>query len=147
MRLHDLNPTWVKHRRKRLGAGESSAWQDLEKATRVRARSGGTIRRDPGGQMPCTATSQTGLNNAAFKTVTASSILMIENRFKDGAAINGIPSGPDWCAPARRHATLGRGEVRKIPISKSTAPASPPGKIEKAGGHRCQGKAHSGAQK
>src|SRR6478736_1351880 len=73
MRLHDLKPNpGAKHRRKRLGAGESSGHGKTSGKGHKgqKARSGGSIRLGfEGGQMPLIRRMpKRGFNNAAFKT-------------------------------------------------------------------------------
>ena len=94
MRLHDLKPNaGAKHRRKRLGSGESSGHGKTSGKGHKgqKARSGGSIRPGfEGGQMPLhRRLPKRGFNNAAFKTVYGIVNLDdLEKRFDDGAAIN-----------------------------------------------------------
>ena len=74
MRLHDLKPNpGAKHRRKRLGSGESSGHGKTSGKGHKgqKARSGGSLRPGfEGGQMPLhRRLPKRGFNNAAFKTV------------------------------------------------------------------------------
>ena len=74
MRLHDLKPNpGAKHRRKRLGSGESSGHGKTSGKGHKgqKARAGGSIRPGfEGGQMPLIRRlPKRGFNNVAFKTV------------------------------------------------------------------------------
>jgi large subunit ribosomal protein L15 len=143
MRLHDLKPNpGAKHRRKRLGSGESSGHGKTSGKGHKgqKARSGGSIRPGfEGGQMPLhRRLPKRGFNNAAFKTVYGIVNLDdLEKRFEDGAAINekllrgaGLVRGSlDGIK------ILGRGDVNKkfhLEVDKISASARE--KIEKAGG-------------
>jgi len=143
MRLHDLKPNpGSKHRRKRLGCGESSGHGKTSGKGHKgqKARSGGSIRPGfEGGQMPLIRRlPKRGFNNAAFRTVYGIvNIDDLEKRFEDGAAINekilrgaGLVRGPlDGVK------VLGRGEAKKkfhLEVDHITASAKE--KIEKAGG-------------
>jgi len=121
MRLHDLKPNpGAKHRRKRVGTGESSGHGKTSGKGHKgqKARSGGSIRPGfEGGQMPLfRRLPKRGFNNAAFKTMYGVVNLDdLEKRFEDGAAINekllrgaGLVQGSfDGIK------ILGRGEVKK----------------------------------
>ncbi|HEY5742139.1 MAG TPA: 50S ribosomal protein L15 [Terrimicrobiaceae bacterium] len=143
MRLHDLKPNpGAKHRRKRLGCGESSGHGKTSGKGHKgqKARSGGSIRPGfEGGQMPLhRRLPKRGFNNAAFRTVYGIVNLDdLEKRFEEGAAINekllrgvGLLRGSlDGIK------VLGRGEVRKkfhLEVDKISASARK--KIEEAGG-------------
>lgn len=143
MRLHDLKPNpGAKHRRKRLGCGESSGHGKTSGKGHKgqKARSGGSIRPGfEGGQMPLfRRLAKRGFTNAAFKTVYGTVNLDdIEKRFEDGTAINekllrgaGLIRGPlDGIK------VLGRGEVKKkFHFEVDSITASAKEKIEKAGG-------------
>jgi len=143
MRLHDLKPNpGSKHRRKRLGCGESSGHGKTSGKGHKgqKARSGGSIRPSfEGGQMPLfRRLPKRGFNNAAFKKVFAVVNLDdLEKRFDGGAAINekllraaGLVRGrPDGIK------VLGRGEITKaFHIEADAISASAKEKIEKAGG-------------
>jgi large subunit ribosomal protein L15 len=143
MRLHDLKPNaGAKHRRKRLGSGESSGHGKTSGKGHKgqKARSGGSIRPGfEGGQMPLhRRLPKRGFNNAAFKTVYGVVNLDdLEKRFDDGAAINekllrgarlvrGSLSGVK---------VLGRGEIsKKFHLEVDSISASARKKIEEAGG-------------
>ncbi|HEY5770006.1 MAG TPA: 50S ribosomal protein L15 [Terrimicrobium sp.] len=143
MRLHDLKPNpGAKHRRKRLGCGESSGHGKTSGKGHKgqKARAGGSIRPGfEGGQMPLhRRLPKRGFSNAAFKTVYGIVNLDdLEKRFEDGAAINekllrgaGLIRGSlDGVK------VLGRGEVnKKFHLEVDSISASAREKIEKAGG-------------
>ncbi len=143
MRLHDLKPNvGAKHRRKRLGCGESSGHGKTSGKGHKgqKARSGGSIRPGfEGGQMPLIRRlPKRGFNNKQFKTVYGTVNLdELQKGFDDGAAINekilrgaGIVRGTlDGIK------VLGRGEVsKKFHLEVDTISASAREKIEKAGG-------------
>ncbi len=143
MRLHDLKPnTGAKHRRKRLGCGESSGHGKTSGKGHKgqKARSGGSIRHGfEGGQMPLfRRLAKRGFTNAAFKTRYGTVNLdILEKLFEDGTAVNekllrgaGIVRGPlDGIK------VLGRGEVtKKFHIEADSVSTSAREKIEKAGG-------------
>jgi large subunit ribosomal protein L15 len=143
MRLHDLKPNaGAKHRRKRLGSGESSGHGKTSGKGHKgqKARSGGSIRPGfEGGQMPLhRRLPKRGFNNAAFKTVYGIVNLDdLERRFDDGAAINekllrgaGLVRGSlDGVK------ILGRGEIsKKFHLEVDSISASARKKIEQAGG-------------
>ena len=143
MRLHDLKPNpGAKHRRKRLGCGESSGHGKTSGKGHKgqKARSGGSLRPGfEGGQMPLhRRLPKRGFNNAAFKTVYGIINLDdLEKRFDDGAAINekllrgaGLVRGS-----LEGIKVLGRGEVKKrFHLEVDSISASAREKVEKAGG-------------
>jgi large subunit ribosomal protein L15 len=143
MRLHDLKPnTGAKHRRKRLGSGESSGHGKTSGKGHKgqKARSGGSIRPGfEGGQMPLhRRLPKRGFNNAAFKTVYGIVNLDdLEKRFDDGAAINekllrgaGLVRGS-----LNGVKILGRGEIsKKFHLEVDGISESARKKIEQAGG-------------
>ena len=94
MRLHNLAPRpGAKHRRKRLGIGESSGHGKTSGRGHKgqKARSGGSIRLGfEGGQMPLIRRlPKRGFNNKNFKPVYAVVNLdTLEERFESGATIN-----------------------------------------------------------
>ena len=94
MRLHNLAPRpGAKHRRKRLGIGESSGHGKTSGRGHKgqRARSGGSVRLGfEGGQMPIIRRlPKRGFNNADFKPVYAVINLdTLEERFPAGAKID-----------------------------------------------------------
>jgi large subunit ribosomal protein L15 len=143
MRLHDLKPNpGAKHRRKRLGSGESSGHGKTSGKGHKgqKARSGGSIRPGfEGGQMPLhRRLPKRGFNNAAFKDVYGIVNLDdLDKRFDDGAAINekllrgaGLVRGS-----LSGVKVLGRGEVsKKFHLEVDRISASARKKIEQAGG-------------
>ena len=143
MRLHDLKPNaGAKHRRKRLGSGESSGHGKTSGKGHKgqKARSGGSIRPGfEGGQMPLhRRLPKRGFNNAAFKTIYGIVNLDdLEKRFDDGAAINekllrgaGLVRGS-----LSGVKILGRGAIsKKFHLEVDGISASARKKIEQAGG-------------
>jgi large subunit ribosomal protein L15 len=143
MRLHNLKPNPdAKHRRKRLGSGESSGHgKTAGKGHKgQKARSGGSIRPGfEGGQMPLhRRLPKRGFNNAAFKAVYGIvNVDELERRFDDGAAINekllrgaGLVRGS-----LSGVKVLGRGDVsKKFHLEVDCISASARKKIEQAGG-------------
>ncbi len=143
MRLHDLKPNpGAKHRRKRLGCGESSGHGKTSGKGHKgqKARSGGSIRPGfEGGQMPLIRRlPKRGFNNVNYKIAYGIVNLDdLEKRFDDGVAINekllrgaGVIRGTlDGVK------VLGRGEVKKkFHLEVDSISASAKEKIEKAGG-------------
>jgi large subunit ribosomal protein L15 len=143
MRLHDLKPRpGARHRRKRLGSGESSGrGKTCGKGHKgQKARSGGSIRPGfEGGQMPLhRRLPKRGFSHAAFKKAYGIVNLdELEQRFDDGAAINekllrgaGLVRGSlDGIK------VLGRGDVKKkFHLEVNSISASAREKIKKAGG-------------
>ncbi|MBV8899014.1 MAG: 50S ribosomal protein L15 [Verrucomicrobia bacterium] len=93
MRLHDLKPRpGARHRRKRVGCGESSGHGKTSGRGHKgqKARSGGSIRLGfEGGQMPLIRRlPKRGFNHSAFKTVYA--IVNVDDleQFDSGARVN-----------------------------------------------------------
>jgi large subunit ribosomal protein L15 len=142
MRLHDLKPRpGAKHRRKRLGQGESSG---LGKTSGrggkgQTARSGSSIRIGfEGGQMPLLRRiPKRGFNNARHATryipVNVESLNIFENGAKvDEAALrgSGLAKGPGSGIKI-----LGDGELaKKLTVSAHAFSASAKSKIESKGG-------------
>src|SRR5476651_2050721 len=91
MRLHDLKPNpGAKHRRKRVGIGESSGHGKTSGKGHKgqKARSGGSLRLGfEGGQMPLIRRiPKRGFNNAAFKiTYAPVNLVDLELLFEAGA--------------------------------------------------------------
>ncbi len=143
MRLHDLKPNpGAKHRRKRLGIGESSGKGKTSGKGHKgqKARSGGSIRPGfEGGQMPIfRRLPKRGFNNAQFKTVYGVVNLdSLEKSFSAGDIVNeetlrkvGLVNGNFDGVKI-----LGRGELSKaLNITVDEISASAREKIEKAGG-------------
>ncbi|MFV0417060.1 MAG: 50S ribosomal protein L15 [Chthoniobacterales bacterium] len=143
MRLHDLKPRpGAKHRRKRLGSGESSGRGKTSGKGHKgqKARSGGSIRPTfEGGQMPLfRRLPKRGFSNADFRrNLGIVNLDTLEARFDKGASITeadlrekGLVRGPlDGIK------ILGRGEVTKsFTVEADFFTASAKEKIEKAGG-------------
>jgi large subunit ribosomal protein L15 len=142
MRLHDLKPRpGAKHRRKRLGQGESSGHGKTSGrgGKGQTARSGSSIRIGfEGGQMPLIRRiPKRGFNNARhairYIPVNVESL----NVFEDGAKVdeavlrsNGLAQGPGSGIKI-----LGDGElVRKLTVSAHAFSAAAKSKIESKGG-------------
>ncbi len=142
MRLHDLKPRpGAKHRRKRLGQGESSgrgktAGRGGKGQT---ARSGSSIRIGfEGGQMPLIRRiPKRGFNNSRHGTTYLPVNLESLNAFEDGARVDiaalksiGLANGK-----ADGIKILGTGEVtKKLTVSAHAFSASAKAKIEAKGG-------------
>jgi large subunit ribosomal protein L15 len=142
MRLHDLKPRpGAKHRRKRLGQGESSgrgktAGRGGKGQT---ARSGSSIRIGfEGGQMPLIRRiPKRGFNNTRHATTYIPVNLESLNVFEDGARVDaaalrslGLANGPGDGIKI-----LAKGEVtRKLSVSVHAFSASAKAKIEAKGG-------------
>ena len=142
MRLHNLKPRpGSKHRRKRLGQGESSgrgktAGRGGKGQT---ARSGSSIRIGfEGGQMPLIRRiPKRGFNNTRFATKYVAVNLSDLNEFEDGANVDeaalravGLANGTSDGVKI-----LGTGELtKKLKVSASAFSASAKAKIEAKGG-------------
>jgi large subunit ribosomal protein L15 len=142
MRLHDLKPRpGAKHRRKRLGQGESSGHGKTSGrgGKGQTARSGSSIRIGfEGGQMPLIRRMpKRGFNNARHSIRYVAVNLDSLNRFDNGAKIDvealrkaGLANGP-----VKRVKILGDGELtKKLTISAHAFSASAKSKIEAKGG-------------
>jgi large subunit ribosomal protein L15 len=145
MRLHDLKPRpGAKHRRKRLGQGESSgrgktAGRGGKGQT---ARSGSSIRIGfEGGQMPLIRRiPKRGFNNTRFGTRYIPVNVSELNAFDDGATVTettlreaGLANGPGDGIKL-----LGNGELtKKLTVTVSAYSASAKAKIEGKGG-KCE---------
>ncbi|MEO6035656.1 MAG: 50S ribosomal protein L15 [Verrucomicrobiota bacterium] len=160
MRLHDLKPRpGSKHRRKRLGQGESSgrgktAGRGGKGQT---ARSGSSIRPGfEGGQMPLIRRiPKRGFNNARHTIEYVPINLNSLNQFEDGATVDGLALRNVGLAngPVKRIKILGTGELsKKLTITAHAFSASARAKIEKLGGtcdviaKKVQGKRTEGKQ-
>jgi large subunit ribosomal protein L15 len=142
MRLHDLKPRpGAKHRRKRLGQGESSGRGKTSGrgGKGQTARSGSSIRPGfEGGQMPLIRRiPKRGFNNARFATRYLPVNLEALNRFEEGARVDvrilleaGLANGK-----ADGIKILGDGELqRKLTVCAHAFSASARAKIEGKGG-------------
>ena len=142
MRLHDLKPRpGAKHRRKRLGQGESSGHGKTagRGGKGQTARSGSSIRIGfEGGQMPLIRRiPKRGFNNARFTIRFAPVNIEALNAFDNGARVDeavlrsvGIVNGP-----ADGVKILGDGELaKKLTVVVNAFSASAKSKIEAKGG-------------
>jgi large subunit ribosomal protein L15 len=145
MRLHDLKPRpGSRHRRKRLGQGESSGHGKTSGrgGKGQTARSGSSIRIGfEGGQMPLIRRiPKRGFNNKRFAVRYIPVNLESLNKFDDGATVDetalrsiGLANGT-----GKRIKILGSGELtRKLTVTAHAFSASARTKIEKLGG-ACQ---------
>lgn len=145
MRLHDLKPRpGAKHRRKRLGQGESSGHGKTSGrgGKGQTARSGSSIRIGfEGGQMPLIRRiPKRGFNNAQFTVRYNAVNLDSLNQFEDGSTVDaealrnaGLANGP-----VKKIKILGDGELtKKLTVNAHAFSASARAKIEKLGGN-CQ---------
>ena len=142
MRLHDLKPRpGAKHRRKRLGQGESSG---LGKTSGrggkgQTARSGSSIRIGfEGGQMPLIRRiPKRGFNNARFATRYIPVNVGALNRFDDGARVDETTLRAAGLVNGRGDGVkiLGDGELKKkLTVSVHAFSASARSRIEALGG-------------
>jgi large subunit ribosomal protein L15 len=142
MRLHTLtNRPGARHRRKRLGQGESSGHGKTSGrgGKGQTARSGSSIRIGfEGGQMPLIRRMpKRGFNNARFTIKYIPINLESLNHFDEGARVDqaalrktGLANGP-----LSRIKILGNGELkRKLTVVANAFSATAKEKIEKAGG-------------
>lgn len=142
MRLHDLKPRpGAKHRRKRLGSGESSGHGKTSGrgGKGQSARSGSSIRIGfEGGQMPLIRRiPKRGFNNAAFATRYVPVNLADLNDFDDGSVVDagalrakGLAKGVGLGVKV-----LGRGQLqRRLTVRAAAFSASAREAIEKLGG-------------
>jgi large subunit ribosomal protein L15 len=141
MRLHDLKPRpGAKHRRKRLGQGESSGHGKTSGrgGKGQTARSGSSIRPGfEGGQMPLIRRiPKRGFNNARFATRYLAVNIEDLNRFDDGARVDektmreaGLANGNLGIK------VLGDGELtKKLVVSAHAFSAKAKAQIESKGG-------------
>jgi large subunit ribosomal protein L15 len=142
MRLHDLKPRpGAKHRRKRLGQGESSGHGKTSGrgGKGQTARSGSSIRIGfEGGQMPLIRRiPKRGFNNARHTTRYLPVNLDELNRFDEGARVDEAVLRTAGLANGRGEGIkiLGGGELtRKLTVSAHAFSASAKAKIEAKGG-------------
>ena len=142
MRLHDLKPRpGAKHRRKRLGQGESSGHGKTSGrgGKGQTARSGSSIRPGfEGGQMPLIRRiPKRGFNNVRFGTRYLPVNLDALNRFDDGTRVD--VDAVRQAGLANGHADgikiLGEGELKKkLTVVAHAFSASARAKIEAKGG-------------
>ncbi|MCB1078223.1 MAG: 50S ribosomal protein L15 [Verrucomicrobiae bacterium] len=143
MRLHDLKPNpGAKHRRKRLGCGESSGHGKTSGKGHKgqKARAGAAIRPGfEGGQMPIARRlPKKGFSNAKFRTTYAIvNLSTLEAKFEDGAVVNeqslrelGLVKGV-WDGVK----VLGTGDLsKKLTVQVDKVSEAARAKIEGAGG-------------
>lgn len=143
MNLHDLKPNpGAKHRKKRLGCGESSGLGKTSGKGHKgqKSRSGGGVRPGfEGGQMPLARRlPKRGFSNYQFRdTIATVNVCQLEYYFEDGAEVNeatlrevGLVKGQ-----IDQVKVLGQGDLTKaLKVSVDQASASAKEKIEKAGG-------------
>ena len=145
MRLHDLKPRpGAKHRRKRLGQGESSGHGKTSGrgGKGQTARSGSSIRIGfEGGQMPLIRRiPKRGFNNSRHATVYLPVNLESLNCFEEGANVDETALRSLGFANGRGAGIkiLGKGELtRKLTVVAHAFSASAKSKIEAKGG-TCQ---------
>jgi len=142
MRLHNLKPRpGAKHRRKRLGQGESSGHGKTagRGGKGQTARSGSSIRVGfEGGQMPLIRRiPKRGFNNARFGTQYVAVNLRDLNKFEDGARVDEAALRAVGLANGTHDGVkvLGTGELtKKLVVVVSAISASARTKIEAKGG-------------
>jgi large subunit ribosomal protein L15 len=143
MRLDNLKPNpGAKHRRKRLGCGESSGHGKTSGRGHKgqKARSGGGIRPGfEGGQMPLYRRLPTrGFSNARFADkVAIVNVSQLDAKFEDGATVDAASLRAAGLVKGRFDAikVLGNGELgKKLTVAVPKVSASARAKIEKAGG-------------
>lgn len=142
MRLHDLKPRpGAKHRRKRLGQGESSGHGKTSGrgGKGQTARSGSSIRIGfEGGQMPLIRRiPKRGFNNVRFGTRYIPVNLEALNQFDDGARVDEAALRTAGLVNGRGDGVklLGTGELKKkLTVSVHAFSASAKTKIEAKGG-------------
>jgi large subunit ribosomal protein L15 len=142
MRLHNLKPRpGAKHRRKRLGQGESSGHGKTSGrgGKGQTARSGSSIRIGfEGGQMPLIRRiPKRGFNNARFAIVRIAVNVGDLNQFENGARVDETALRSVGLANGRADGVkiLGTGELtKKLTIIASAVSAAAKAKIEAQGG-------------
>jgi large subunit ribosomal protein L15 len=142
MRLHDLKPRpGAKHRRKRLGQGESSGRGKTSGrgGKGQTARSGSSIRIGfEGGQMPLIRRiPKRGFNNARHATTYIPVNIESLNAFDDGARVDETALRSVGLANGKGSGIkiLGVGELtKKLSVSAHAFSASAKAKIEAKGG-------------
>ena len=142
MRLHDLKPRpGAKHRRKRLGQGESSGHGKTSGrgGKGQSARSGSSIRVGfEGGQMPLIRRiPKRGFNNTRHGTVYIPVNLDALNQFEEGARVDEAALRAAGLANGRSDGVkiLGRGELtRKLTVAAHAFSTSARVRIEALGG-------------
>ena len=142
MRLHDLTPRpGAKHRRKRLGQGESSGHGKTSGrgGKGQSARSGSSIRPGfEGGQMPLIRRiPKRGFNNARFKINYLPVNLSALNAFADGDVVDVAALRKAGLATGKSDGIkiLGQGVLeRRLTVKANAFSATAKAAIEKLGG-------------
>lgn len=143
MKLHDLKPTpGSKHRRRRVGRGESSGLGKTSGKGHKgqKSRAGASIRPGfEGGQMPLARRlPKKGFNNAQFKTKFAIvNVADLERKFDDGDTVNEETLRAAGLVQGIYDAikVLGNGDLsKKVTVAVDKVSGSAKEKIEKAGG-------------
>ena len=143
MKLHDIKPNpGAKHRRRRVGNGESSGLgKTCGKGHKgQKSRSGASIRPNfEGGQMPIfRRLPKKGFNNAQFKTKFAIVNLRdLEDKYEDGDTVNEETLRSHGLVKGIYDAVkvLGEGDLsKKLTVEVEKVSASAREKLEKAGG-------------
>ena len=143
MRLHNLKPNrGAKHRKKRLGRGESSGHGKTSGrgGKGQTARSGSSIRIGfEGGQMPLIRRiPKRGFNNKAFRTDYLPINLETLNAFSDGTTVDEAllrSSGKARGKKKLRVKILGVGDlIKKLHVKAAKFSATAKAAIEKLGG-------------
>lgn len=143
MKLHDLKPNpGAKHRRKRLGVGESSGQGKTSGRGHKgqKSRSGGGVRPGfEGGQMPLhRRLPKKGFSNVQFRDkIAIVNVSQLEEKFEDGATVNEAALRVAGLVKGRIDAVkvLGNGDLSiKLTVVADAVSASAREKIEKTGG-------------
>ena len=143
MKLHELKPNaGAKHRRKRLGCGESSGQGKTSGRGHKgqKSRSGGGVRPGfEGGQMPLhRRLPKKGFSNVQFRpNIAIVNLSQLNAKFEDGGSVTedslrkvGLVNGR--CDAVK---VLGNGDLeRKLTVSVDAVSAAAKTKIEAAGG-------------
>jgi len=143
MKLHELKPNkGAKHRKKRLGSGESSGTgKTCGKGHKgQKSRSGGTIRTGfEGGQMPLhRRLPKKGFSNVAFRDkVVVVNVARLAEKFEDGATVDEAALRAAGLVKGRFDVVkiLGNGELdKKLNVIAQRVSTTARSKIEAAGG-------------
>ena len=143
MNLHELKPNpGAKHRRKRLGCGESSGLGKTAGRGHKgqKSRSGGGVRPGfEGGQMPLhRRLPKKGFSNVQFAPkVAVVNVSQLNAKFQDGDTVNEESLRAAGLVNGRYDAVkvLGNGDLeRKLTVAVDAVSASARAKIEQAGG-------------
>lgn len=143
MNLHDLKPNpGAKHRRKRLGCGESSGLGKTSGRGHKgqKSRSGGGVRVGfEGGQMPLhRRLPKRGFNNIQFRDhFVIVNVSQLDANFEDGSEVNEASLREAGLIRGQfdKIKVLGLGDIsKKLTVKVDKLSASAKEKIEKAGG-------------